>query len=254
MPGLPNVKVEDEVKNFKELFFDSRFRPDGLKIYPCIVMPGTPLYLQYKKGLFRPLRTEQAAEIVAECKRFIPRYCRVYRINRDIPTKVTVDGIGITNFRQAVQELMRRQNTRCECIRCREPRGDKINWDNVKLNRINYDASNGKEIFLSFDDDDKILGFLRLRIPNKSFRKEIDENSAIIREIHVYGEAASIGEIGKVQHRGLGKKLMKEAEKIAGDEYSKNKMIVISGIGVKEYFKKLGYRKDGAYVSKNLSR
>ena len=147
---------------------------------------------------------------------------------------------------------MRRQNTRCECIRCREPRGDKINWDNVKLNRINYDASNGKEIFLSFDDDDKILGFLRLRIPCKPFRKEITENSALVRELHVYGEAISLGEKGEVQHKGLGLKLMEEAEKIS-KELSCKKVKVISGIGVKEYYrKKLCYKDDGAYLSKMI--
>lgn len=251
MPGLPGVSPEEEVENFKKLFSDKKFRPDGLKIYPCIVMPGTPLYLQYKKGLFRPLRTKEVAEIVAECKKFIPKYTRVYRVNRDIPTKVTIDGVGLTNFRQIVHELMKKKNIKCECIRCREPRDKKINWDDVKLNRIDYEASNGKEIFLSFEEDNVLLGFLRLRFPNKSFRNEIDENSAIVREIHVYGEAAPIGKEGEIQHRGLGKKLMEEAEKIS-KENEKNKIVVISGIGVKEYFKRLGYKKDEVYVSKFL--
>lgn len=253
MPGLPGVNPRDEVENFKKLFEDSRFRPDGLKIYPCIVMPGTPLYRQYQKGLFKPLRTREAAEIVAKCKEFIPRYCRIYRVNRDIPTKVTIDGVGITNFRQVVHELMKKENKKCECIRCRESRDKKVNWDNVKLNRIDYEASNGKEIFLSFDDIEKdvLLGFLRLRFPNERFRNEITRDSAIVREIHVYGEAASIGEVGKIQHRGLGKRLMNEAEKIA-KQNNKNKIVVISGIGVREYFYKIGYEKDGAYVSKLL--
>jgi len=251
MLGLPDVSPKNEVENFKRLFSDKKFRPDGLKIYPCMVMPGTPLYLQYKKGKFRPLRTKEAAEIVAECKRFIPKYCRVYRVNRDIPTKVTIDGVGLTNFRQVVHELMKKQNIKCECIRCREPKDKKVNWSNVKLNRIDYEASNGKEIFLSFDDENILLGFLRLRFPNKSFRSEITKDSAIIREIHVYGEAAGIGKKGEIQHRGLGKKLMKEAEKIS-EEFGKKKVVVISGIGVKEYFYKLGYEKEGAYVSKSL--
>mgnify|MGYP001598210598 FL=1 len=250
MLGLPDVDPKDEVENFKKLFSDSRFRPDGLKIYPCMVMPGTPLYRQYQKGLFRPLRTKEAAEIVAECKRFIPKYTRVYRINRDIPTKVTIDGIGLTNFRQIVHELMKEKDIKCECIRCREPRDKNVNWDNVKLNRIDYEASNGKEIFLSFDDDDMLLGFLRLRFPNKSFRNEITGDSAIVREIHVYGEAASIGKKGEIQHRGIGKKLMEEAENIS-KESGKNKIVIISGIGVKEYFYKLGYKNDGVYVSKS---
>ncbi len=251
MIGLPGVVVEDEVENFKKLFLDPNFRPDGLKIYPCMVMPGTPLYAQYKKGLFKPLRTREAAETVSECKKFIPKYCRVYRINRDIPTKVTIDGVGLTNFRQVVHELMKKKDIKCECIRCREPRDKKVNWGNVNLNRIDYEASNGKEIFLSFDDDDTLLGFLRLRFPNKSFRNEITGDSAIVREVHVYGEATPIGKEGEIQHRGLGKKLMEEAEKIS-KEAGKNKMVVISGIGVKEYFYKLGYKKDGVYVSKSL--
>ncbi|MBS3150803.1 tRNA uridine(34) 5-carboxymethylaminomethyl modification radical SAM/GNAT enzyme Elp3 [Candidatus Woesearchaeota archaeon] len=253
MPGLPGVDPKNEVESFKKLFSDSRFRPDGLKIYPCIVMPGTPLYLQYKKGKFRPLRTKEAAEIVAECKKFIPKYCRVYRVNRDIPTKVSIDGIGLTNFRQVVHALMAEKGWECGCIRCREPKDKKINWNNVKLNRVDYEASNGKEIFLSFEDENILLGFLRLRFPNKSFRKEIATDSAMIREVHVYGEAAKIGERGSIQHRGLGKKLVLEAERIS-KENKKNKIIVIAGIGVKEYFKKLGYGKDGVYISKILSR
>jgi len=254
MPGLPGVNTEDEVENFKKLFEDDRFRPDGLKIYPCMIMPGTPLYLQYKKGLFRPLRTKEAAEIVAKAKEFIPRWCRVYRVNRDIPTKVTIDGVGITNFRQVVHELMKKKNNRCECIRCREIKYNKVNWNEIELNRIDYDASNGKEIFLSFDDakNDFLLGFLRLRIPNNSFRKEITKDSAVIREVHVYGEAAGIGKQGSIQHRGLGKKLILEAERISKEEFGRNKIVVISGIGVKEYFKKLGYNKDGVYMSKQI--
>jgi len=252
MLGLPGVKPEDEVENFKKLFSDTRFRPDGLKIYPCMVMPGTPLYLQYKKGLFRPLRTKEAAEIVAKSKEFIPKYCRVYRVQRDIPTKVTIDGVGLTNFRQVVHQLMEKNGKKCECIRCREIKDGKVNWDKVELKRIDYDASNGKEIFLSYEENDKLLGFLRLRLPNKRFRKEINEKTGIIREIHVYGEAASLGETGEVQHRGLGKKLLKEAERIAKEEFNKDKIAVLSGIGVKEYFYKLGYEKEGVYVSKKI--
>ena len=253
MPGLPSSTIKEDINNFKELFSNQDYQPDGMKIYPCMVMPGTPLYKQYQQGKFRPLRTKEAAQLSAEAKKYIPRYCRIYRVNRDIPTKVTIDGIGLTNFRQVVHELMRKNGSKCECIRCREPKNNKINWGKVKLNRIDYDASNGKEIFLSFDETEKdiILGFLRLRIPNESFRKEINKDSVIIREIHVYGEATALGTEGNIQHRGLGKKLMKEAERIS-KEFNKNKIVVISGIGVKEYFYKLGYEKDGVYVSKLL--
>jgi len=254
MPGLPGSNKQEDIENFKKIFEDGNFKPDGLKIYPCMVMPGTALEKQYKKGLFKPLTTEEAMEIVVAGKKFIPRYCRVLRIQRDIPTKVTVDGVNITNFRQYVHQIMDKKGEKCNCIRCREPMKKEIDWNNVKMNRIDYDASDGKEIFLSFDDmtNDILLGFLRLRIPGKSFRKEIDENSAGVREIHVYGKAAKIGEEGEVQHRGLGKKLLEEAERITQEEFGKSKMLIISGIGVRKYFEKFGYKKEGPYVSKKL--
>tara|TARA_Y100000310_G_scaffold302635_1_gene340159 strand:+ start:16012 stop:17688 length:1677 start_codon:yes stop_codon:yes gene_type:complete len=253
MPGLIDTNKETDINNFKELFSNQSYKPDGLKIYPCMVMPGTPLYEQYKKGLFKPLTTTEAGEIVKEGKKFIPNYCRVYRCQRDIPTKVTVDGVDITNFRQYVHELLKKENYKCKCIRCREPKNNIFNWEDIKLNRFDYESSNGKEIFLSFDDlkKDFLLGFLRLRIPYQPFRKEITNNSAGIREIHVYGKALSIGSKEKaIQHKGLGTLLIEEAEKIAVEEFDIKKMLIISGIGVKEYFKKFGYKKDNVYVSK----
>jgi elongator complex protein 3 len=252
MPGLPNSTYEKDVKTFKELFNNNNFRPDGLKIYPCMVMPGTELYKEFKKGNFDPITTEQAAEIIIEGKRNIPKYCRIYRIQRDIPTKYTTAGVNLTNFRQYIHNLMEKRNLKCDCIRCREPRNRKVEWNKIKLKRFNYLASKGKEIFLSYEDtkNNILLGFLRLRIPYKPFRPEITKNSAGIRELHVYGTLASLKEKGTIQHKGLGKKLMSEAEKIAREEFDINKLLVISGIGVKEYYKKLGYKKDGIYMSK----
>lgn len=255
MPGLPDSTPKEDINNFREFFSNEDYMPDGLKIYPCIVIPGTPLFRQYKEGLFRPLRTKEAAEIVAKGKEFIPKFCRVYRVNRDIPTKVTVDGVGLTNFRQVVHELMERNGKKCECIRCREIKNENVDWNKINLNRINYNSSDGKEVFLSFDYGDKILGFLRLRKPDKPFRLEITKNSAGIREIHVYGEIISIGKKGKVQHRGLGVRLVKEAERIAKEEWNCDKMLVISGVGVRNYFrKKFGYERDGPYMSKLLRK
>tara|TARA_Y100000034_G_scaffold132251_1_gene194778 strand:- start:155 stop:1759 length:1605 start_codon:yes stop_codon:yes gene_type:complete len=253
MPGLPGSNKEEDTNNLKEIFTNQDYQPDGLKVYPCMVMPGTPLEIQYNRNLFKPLTTEQASKIIIEGKKHFPKYTRVYRIQRDIPTKVTIDGVDITNFRQYIHQEMEKQNIICNCIRCREPKNKEISWDNIKLNKIEYQASNGKEIFLSFDDEKNniLLGFLRLRIPYKPFRKEITDSSAIIREIHVYGQATSLGKEGNIQHLGLGTKLMKEAEMIA-KKNKKNKILIISGIGVKEYFKKFNYSKDGVYVSKIL--
>lgn len=254
MQGLPESTKEEDINNFKEIFSNQNYKPDALKIYPCMVMPGTPLYEQYKKGLFKPITTEEAAEIILQGKRYIPKYCRVMRVNRDIPTKVTIDGVNITNLRQYIHELMKKRGVKCNCIRCREPKNKEINFNSVKLNRLDYKASNGKEIFLSFDDikNDILLGFIRLRIPYKPFRKEITNKSAGIREIHVYGKAIPLGEEGIIQHKGMGRELLNEAEKIAKEEFDINKMLIISGIGVKEYFSKLGYNKDGPYMSRTL--
>ncbi len=254
MPGLPKTSKEEDIEMFKELFSNQDYKPDGLKIYPCIVMPGTPLYLQYKKGFFTPLTTEQGAEIIAECKKFIEPYCRVYRVNRDIPTKVTEAGIGNTNLRQFIDKELIKKNIKCKCIRCREPMNKKIDYDSIKMKKQYYDSSNGKEVFISIEDikNNIILGFCRLRKPFKPFRKEITEYSAGIRELHVYGQATPLGNEGLIQHRGYGKMLMNEAERITKEEWNCDKLLVISGIGVKEYYKKLGYLKDGVYMSKNL--
>ena len=255
MPGLPGSSKEEDINNFKELFSNQDFQPDGLKIYPCMVMPGTPLYRQYIKGSFKPIKTEEAAEIVIKGKKYIPRYARVYRILRDIPTKYTTDGVGITNFRQYLHQIMDDRNLKCQCIRCREPRNKEINRNHVKLKRIDYNASKGKEIFLSYDDtkNDILLGFLRLRIPYKPFRKEITKNSMGIREIHIYGNTTSLGKRGPIQHHGLGKRLVETSEKIANEEYDMKKILVTSGVGVRNYFYKLGYKRDGPYMAKKLN-
>jgi len=256
MPGLPETTKDMDVYNFKELFADPSYRPDALKIYPTLVMPGTPLYEQYNKGQFKPLNTLEAAELLIELKKYVPEYCRIMRVLRDIPTKYTIDGVDITNFRQLVHTLMKKQGIECKCIRCREPRNKIIDFDNIRLLRKNYQSSGGQEIFLSYEDvkNNILLGFIRLRKPFEPFRKEIPENSMGIREIHTYGKSIPIGKKLKneIQHRGIGKKLLLEAEKIAKEEFDAKKMLIISGIGVREYFYKYGYEKDGPYVSKNL--
>jgi len=254
MPGLFGSDKEKDVQMFKELFSNQDFMPDALKIYPCMVLKGTKLYDLWKKGDFKPLTTEEAVSIISDAKKNVPKFCRILRIQRDIPTKVTEAGVGLTNLRQKVQEFMQNNNIKCNCIRCREPRDKEIDYDNVQLLRYDYDSSNGKEVFLSFEDvkNDILLGFCRLRKPYKPFRKEITKNSVGIRELHVYGEAAQIGQKGRVQHKGYGKELLSEAERIAKKEFNAKKILIISGIGVKNYYSHLGYKKDGTYMSKKF--
>ncbi|MEK6907079.1 MAG: tRNA uridine(34) 5-carboxymethylaminomethyl modification radical SAM/GNAT enzyme Elp3, partial [Nanoarchaeota archaeon] len=254
MPGLPLSNKEKDISMFKELFSNQDYKPDSLKIYPCLVMPGTGLYGLWKLGKFTPINLDEAADIISEAKKYIPKYVRIMRIQRDIPTKVTAAGVNRTNLRQYVDELVKKKGIKCNCIRCREPRGREIDFDNVKILKEEYEASKGKEIFISAEDvkNDILLGFVRLRIPYKPFRPEITKNSAGIRELHVYGTATALQKEGEVQHKGLGKKLLLEAEKIAKEKYDIKKLLVISGVGVREYYRALGYKNDEVYVSKVL--
>jgi len=271
MPGLPDIdgkriSKEKDIENLKEIFSNPDYMPDALKIYPCMVLKGTPLYELWKRGKYTPINREQAADIIVEGKKYIPEWCRVMRIQRDIPTYRTEAGVDKTNLRQYVAELQKERNVQCKCIRCREPRSKdftEFNIENVSIKKTIYTASGGTEIFLQAVDKehDMLLAFSRIRGPFKPFRPEITKNSAGIRELHVYGSAVPIGtsdsglgasNSGKVQHLGLGKKLMAESEKIAREEFNIKKLLVISGIGVREYYRTIGYKNDGVYVSKKL--
>lgn len=258
MLGLPGSSVEMDKKMMRELFEHPDYKPDALKVYPCMVFNGTKLYDMWKRGDFRAMHEDEAAEAVVELKKHVPKYCRIMRVQRDIPSYLVDDGVKRTNLRQDVQEILRKQGIKCNCIRCREPMSKVVNFEAAKLNVYEYEAAHGQEIFISYDDmeNDLLLGFVRLRIPWKPFRKEITNGSAGIREIHVYGRAVGIGEkseLGNVQHKGIGSMLMEEAEKIAREKFDCKKMVVISGIGAREWFmKKFGYKRDGPYVSKEL--
>ena len=239
-----------ELQGLKELFINEDFRPDMLKIYPCMVLKGTKLYEDYKKGRYHPLNTKDATEIISEFKRDIPPYCRIMRIQRDIPTSITEAGPDKTNLRQYVDKLLKEKGIKCHCIRCREI-GRNIKQGKVKLNILEYNASQGREFFISLEDENSLYGFCRLRFPSQYLRKEITKDSALIRELHVYGESVELGKKGSIQHKGYGKLLLKKAEEIARKN-NKTKMVIISGIGVREYYKNLGYKKEEVYMVKNL--
>ncbi len=263
MPGLLSDERKD-VEMFRQLFSDSRFKPDMLKIYPFMVMPGTEMYEWWKRGEIKPYSADEAAKVLAKATKFIPRWCRIMRVQRDIPVYLIASGVKNSNLREMVDAELRKEGKTCGCIRCRElglkMHKEKLepDWTSVKLNRIEYDASGGKEIFLSFDEmkHDALVGFLRLRIPNSPHRPEIDGATALVRELHVYGESVGIGEEAKgkkLQHRKFGERLLAEAERIAAEEFDKKKLLVMAGVGVKPYYRKLGYRDDGVYVSKGLA-
>lgn len=254
MLGLPSSTKEMDLEGFKTMFEDSRFCPDMLKIYPCLVIKGTPLYLMWKKGKYHAVETKEAAEIIAEGKKYIPEYCRIMRIQRDIPTYVTSSGVDRTNLRQYVGQELKKRGIKCRCIRCRESGRASI-IKNPELKIIEYGSSGGKEFFISFvDENDTLIGFCRMRFPSQFLREEITQDSALIRELHVFSSAVSIGktpENKEMQHRGFGKILLKKAEEIAKSN-GKNKIVVISGVGVRQYYYKQGYHKENPYVVKYI--
>ncbi|MBR9693427.1 tRNA uridine(34) 5-carboxymethylaminomethyl modification radical SAM/GNAT enzyme Elp3 [Candidatus Woesearchaeota archaeon] len=254
MLGLPGMTADADRKAAEQLFTNPDFQPDMLKLYPCMVMEGTPLYNDFKAGKFTPITTEDAAKLIADIMKLIPRYCRVMRVQRDIPTKVTEAGVDKTNLRQLVDARMEVQNVTSQDIRAREIRDRPIK--KAVLNVIGYEASGGEEFFISIDDpeQDAIIGFCRLRFPPRQLRDEFDVRTAIIRELHIYGKQAGIGVVGiegSAQHKGFGSQLMHVAERIAR-EHGKEKLLVISGVGVREYYRKLGYERDGPYMGKKL--
>ncbi len=254
MPGLILDKVKD-LEGMKKIFTEHGYKPDMLKIYPCRVFPGTSLEGLYKLGKFKPISDEDAAELISEFKRYVPKYCRIQRINRDIPSNIDVKGIFKSNLREIIKEKMKLKGYKCNCIRCCEPMGRKLDFKNLKFKVLKYDASNGKEFFISANVDDTLVGFCRLRFPYKFLRKEINDKTGLIRELHVYSTAIGFNERSEdsLQHKGVGIKLMKIAEKIAFKN-GKDKLIVISGVGAREYYKnKLGYEREGPYMSKNIN-
>ncbi len=258
MPGL-FVDLNKDLEQFKTIFSDDRFKPDSLKIYPALVMPDTELYDLWKKNEYKPLTTEEGVKLISEAMKYIPKYCRVIRVQRDIPTDKVAAGIKKSNLREFVEKECEKNKVRIQEIRYREvghkmAKGVTPNPDKIKLCRVDYDASNGKEIFLSLEDveNDVLFGFIRLRIPSKPFRPEIDEKTGIIRELHVYGSAVKIGKKKESawQHKGFGKKLLKESERIAKKEFGMKRVVVISGVGVRKYYSRFSYKLDGVYMSK----
>ncbi len=256
MLGLPGMTREKEIAALKELFANPDFRPDMLKLYPCMVLKGTKLYKQYKKGKFIPINAAQAAELIAEFKEHVPEYVRIMRVQRDIPTFVTEAGVERTNLRQYVEDLMKKKGIKCRCIRCREIGRSNKASKKIIIKTFEYNASQGKEFFISAEDikNDAIIGFCRLRFPSQIIRKEITGKTALLRELHVYGTTVAIGKkTGKnnSQHKGFGKQLLQTAEKIT-KTHNKNTIVVISGVGAREYYRKQGYERDGPYMVKQI--
>jgi len=257
MPNLLGSNVKKDEAMFYELFTNPDFQPDLLKIYPCALLKETPLYKLWKAKKYRPYTEQQLINLLKDIKKEIPYYVRIQRIARDIPSdKIVAGPAKLSNIRQVLATLAKKEGWHCRCIRCREIKGDYNSKEKMFLLKINYKASGGLEIFLSFENKNRtrLYSLLRLRLPekNKEGILPLLNNAALIREIHTYGKLVELGE-KKVaaQHQGFGKKLIKEAEQIAAKNGYK-KIAVISAIGTRPYFKKLGYALKDTYMVKEL--
>jgi len=262
MPGLPGAIPEKDIQTARTVFFDERFQPDTVKLYPCSVIPNTELEQWWKDGNYIPYSTETLIQILSEIKSFVPPYVRLSRIIRDIPSQNIAAGNMVTNLRETVAAYMKEKGLSCACLRCREAghRLDDIKIEKPTFFQQTYPASGGTEYFLSFESKDKktLFAFLRLRLPLTAAEPiwtTLPElrDCALVRELHTYGQLVAISDKQKnaSQHKGMGKKLLKHAEVLAKKSGYK-KMAIIAGIGVREYYKKQGYTLQGTYMIKNL--
>mmetsp|Transcript_8212 Transcript_8212/g.12370 ORF Transcript_8212/g.12370 Transcript_8212/m.12370 type:complete len:550 (-) Transcript_8212:57-1706(-) len=263
MPDLPNMGLDRDLEGFKEYFENPQFRSDGLKLYPTLVIRGTGLYELWKTGRYKNYTPEQLVELVAAVMAMVPPWTRVYRIQRDIPMPLVSSGVEHGNLRQLALARMKDLDLPCKDIRMREVGmkqiHEQVNPESVELVRRDYVANGGWETFLSYEDPEKdiLIGLLRLRKASPdAFRPEITEvPSSIIRELHVYGTAVAVSARDPVrfQHQGFGMLLMEEAERIAIEEHGSEKLLVISGVGTRHYYRKMGFELDGPYMSKMIN-
>jgi len=263
MPDLPNTGLERDLTGFTEFFENPAFRPDGLKLYPTLVIRGTGLYELWKTGRYQNYTPDQLVELTASVMAMVPPWTRVYRIQRDIPMPLVSSGVEHGNLRELALARMRDLDLPCKDIRTREVGmkqiQESVSPDDVELIRRDYVANGGWETFLAYEDPQKdiLIGLLRLRKASSvAFRPEISEvPSSIVRELHVYGTAVAVSgrDPTRFQHQGFGMLLMEEAERIAREEHGSEKILVISGVGTRHYYRKMGYELDGPYMSKKLN-
>jgi elongator complex protein 3 len=259
MPGLPGSNPQEDLRLSAEIFEDSRFRPDGLKIYPTMVVEGTELEKWYQDKRYQPYDNEVMMDLIAHIKSLVPKYVRISRVLRDIPSKFIVGGLR-DSMRDPLRQRMEKMGLRCRCIRCREYGfrvRDKRETGEPQLVRLDYEASGGKEVFLSFEDvHETLFGLIRMRIQDKMVFNlgDMGKNVALIRELHVFGPELPLSQRDEsaAQHKGFGRKLLREAEHIAREEFHKGWMAVLSGVGTREYYRAEGYYLQGAYMMKKL--
>ncbi|TNV71260.1 hypothetical protein FGO68_gene7750 [Halteria grandinella] len=261
MPDLPNMGLERDIEGFKEYFENPDFRTDGLKVYPTLVIRGTGLYELWKTGKYKNYDPNTLIDLVAKILSLVPPWVRIYRIQRDIPMPLVTSGVDHGNLRELALKRMKDLNLPCRDVRTREVGiqeiHNQISPENVELIRRDYAANGGWETFLAYEDpkQDILIGLLRLRKCSEAgtFKKDLI-GASMVRELHVYGSVVPVHsrDPSKFQHQGYGTLLMEEAERIAREEHCSHKLAVISGVGTRHYYRKLGYELEGTYMVKYL--
>ena len=262
MANLLGATVESDIEDYGRLWSDPAIRPDELKIYPCMLVPNAELHDYWLRGEYTPYTEGEVVDVLAACKAQTPRYVRLNRVVRDFPTTNIVAGNKKANLRQVAQERLREQGTPCRCIRCREIRRDAVRFEDLELRDLTYRTDATTEHFLSYETrrgfphNDRLAGFLRLSLPDPGIDHPMPELNgyAMIREVHVYGPALNLGEDsrGEAQHIGLGTRLIEHAKSLARAA-GHRRIAVISAVGTREYYARLGFASDGLYMSAELT-
>ncbi|MCC7161897.1 MAG: tRNA uridine(34) 5-carboxymethylaminomethyl modification radical SAM/GNAT enzyme Elp3 [Anaerolineae bacterium] len=258
MPNLYGATPEGDVRDYENLWTDTALRPDELKIYPCMLIEDTELYRLWQAGKYRPYTDEELIETLAQAKRFTPPYCRINRVIRDIPAQYIAAGSTQSNLRVVVQSEMKRRGWQCQCIRCREVRNERVDRATLEMQDYRYETDATTEHFLQYlTPTGKLAGFLRLSLPHADVPSDeiLPElrGNAMVRELHIFGPAIELGtnDAGKVQHSGLGRRLAERAIEIAREAGFK-RLAVISALGTREYYRKLGFELEDLYMLKSI--
>ena len=261
MPGLPGATPEEDLADLRSLFDDEGFRPDMTKLYPTLVVPGTPLARQFELGAYVPYALDTVVDMLSDMKRYVPEWHRIMRIQREIPAREIEGGVRNGNLRQLVLERARKKGWGCRCIRCREvvlrEPESLATEDTLRYTECRYGASGGDEVFGSyeFEGSGLISAFVRMRIPSPAAHRPEVQGAALVRELRVYGRAVRVGlrDRSAWQHRGMGAALMRRMEKTAREEFGAKRLLVTSAVGTRNYYRRLGYERAGPYMARALA-
>lgn len=259
MPGLPGATPSQDLEDLRRLFEDDDLKPDMAKLYPTLVVPGTALERLFQAGMYEPYDTETVVDLLSEMKRHVPRWHRIMRIQREIPAREISGGVRQGNLRQLVLRRAAEKGISCGCIRCREVAlrsPSDLEDDSLEYKETRYRASGGLEIFgsLEFRGSGMIAGFARLRLPSDRAHRREMEGAAVVRELRVYGRSMPVGKRADAawQHRGLGRAMLAEMERISSEDFGAGKLLVTSAVGTRDYYRRAGYERVGPYMGKDL--